>query len=136
MLCRIAIARADYTINYLEELNDTIISMTLYFQACLEKNKGNPQSAWSLVNIWISTGLKPQKLQELYDKNVLKGRKVILQKYQEKLAQTPHPVLAKWTYDFFASNEDICAKPLDQSLNHNDFRRKYLMKLQAETVFR
>ena len=48
---------------------------------------------------------------------------------------TPKPLLAKWTYDFFSNNPDAVAK-MDNGLNHNDFRRKYLMKLQAETVFR
>ena len=35
----------------------------------------------------------------------------------------------------FSNNPDAVAK-MDNGLNHNDFRRKYLMKLQAETVFR
>ena len=101
----------------------------------MEKNKGNPQLAWSMVNAWISLKLKPADLQKVYEKNVLKGRKVILQKYDEMLKDTPKPLLAKWTYDFFSNNPDAVAK-MDNSLNHNDFRRKYLMKLQAETVFR
>ena len=38
-----------------------------------------------MVNAWISLKLKPADLQKVYEKNVLKGRKVILQKYDELL---------------------------------------------------
>ena len=68
--------------------------------------------AWSMVNTWIDSDMKPSKLQNVYEKNVLKGRKAIVQKYQDILTkkEVQNPILAKWTHDFFVSNADICAK--------------------------
>ena len=108
--------------------------MRKHFEARLAKNNANVQIAFDMVNAWIRSEQKPEKLKTIFEKYVMKGRKELIQQYIKRL-KTPNLTLAKWTYDFFVSNADICAKP-KTSLNHNDFRRKYLMKLQAETVLR
>ena len=108
--------------------------MRKHFEASLEKRNANKQVAFDLVNEWIKSEQKPEKLGAIYEKNIMKGRKEIYSQYLKKL-KNPNITLAKWTYDFFVSNSDICAKQSNE-LNHNDFRRKYLMRLQAETVLR
>ena len=122
------------------EQKKLFLPMKKHFEAHLVKlNKKCPaQKAQDMVNAWIQNKKKPSDLKKIFENNILKGKAEMIKKFARICEKSQIPFaksLAQWTTDFFLKNMDV-VQFNQNSLQHNDFRKKKLLRLQVELITR
>ena len=124
------------------EQKKLFLPMKKHFEAHLVKlNKKFPgQKAQEMVNTWIQNKKKPSDLKKIFENNILKGKAEMIKKFARICEKFQNPIpfaklLAQWTTDFFLKNMDV-VQFNQNSLQHNDFRKKKLLRLQVELITR